>query len=200
MCDGHTVRRDARKSWLDWVRDVRADIVVLSTGAHIYPMREFGRVLEEVRNQSRLLEGISLIWKTQQPAGCAAEPLSKMPDAHFWASTRANTAEPSRRFCERTEGCYNNSRGVLFNWPEFASRDEVATSVLTRPSSSGSRPLRLLDLQPLFLRTDAHIGSQLVEGGCRDPCVPDCLHLCMPGPLHSLVPRLLLHLLLTEEV
>jgi hypothetical protein len=61
-----------------------------------------------------------------------------------------------------------------FQWGEFPQRDAQARAFFsTRPR------WRVLDLQPLHYRVDAHI-----EPG------QDCLHLCIPGPL-SVVPPLL---------
>ena len=50
----------------------------------------------------------------------------------------------------------------------------------------------MMDLRPLYLRTDAHVGTQ--TGGS------DCLHMCMPGPINTLVPQLLLHVMRTQHI
>ena len=52
----------------------------------------------------------------------------------------------------------------------------------------------LLDVSPLYMRVDAHIGSAGSGGSNAYSKTADCLHSCFPGPLTSLVPRLLLTL------
>ena len=42
---------------------------------------------------------------------------------------------------------------------------------------------RVLDLEPLHYRQDAHVAED------------DCLHLCIPGPLNAIVPPLLTRVL-----
>lgn len=94
------------------------------------------------------------------------------------------TAFPSVHFIWKTQqpgGC-GATPGVVshenaYNHGQFQTFDAMARSILP--------PTRVLDVSPLYLRPDAHIGSN--STGKKD-----CLHLCIPGPL-SLVP-VLLHL------
>ena len=92
-----------------------------------------------------------------------------------------------------------------FNWQLFRSFDAAARAFWAdKPRAS------VLDLAPLYLRVEAHIGSpgtgkKTPQGpnGCRSGgvCVKDCLHMCTTsggGPLR-LVPRLLQRMLSLEQ-
>ena len=65
-----------------------------------------------------------------------------------------------------------------------------------------ARGVAVVDLEPLHYRVDAHISSPGTLGKNAFSAAhnqPDCLHLCVPGPL-SLFPRLLLHLLESRQL
>ena len=189
------LRRGGRHTLLHWVRTAQASIVILSTGAHVRHMPEFQSIVRGIHNLSSTepeLNGVKLIWKTQQPAGCASQPLESMPGAGYWESARGDPGIAARVRCESLWGrCHNNSHGMLYNWPEFLERDAFAMKYVAGVAgkgAGGARPMPVLDLRPLYRRADAHVGSQ--QRGSVD-----CLHFCMPGPLNTLVPQLLLHLM-----
>ena len=70
-------------------------------------------------------------------------------------------------------------RSAFFNWGEFLARDAVAKAFFARQGAQ----FRVLDLEPLHYRQDAHVAED------------DCLHLCIPGPLNAIVPPLLTRVL-----
>jgi len=144
------------------------DIVVLSAGAHVSLLADFESILDQVVHQHRtLFPEVKLVWQTSPGAGCAFLPLEAAPDETFWALQTKR-----------------------YNWPRFAAFDAAARTRFAHPAESENR--YLLDVSPLALRADAHPSS----GGNWGPMGPDCLHSCLPGPLDSLVPRTLLHLML----
>ena len=102
-----------------------------------------------------------------------------------------------------------------YNWGDFEEWDWISRRTFT-----GQRNQYVLDLNPLYYRTDAHPGSHYYEGyrvDSRDihPRTPvrlaplretqtqdrnrDCLHHCIPGPI-GLLPQLLLHLMHVENI
>lgn len=123
-----------------------------------------------------------LVWKIQNPAGCGASVLDRLPyDGHanstFWrAQIRKGTHAP-------------------WQWPYFGTMDASAARALRGIAS-------VLDTTPISLRADAHISSP-GTGGAGFRKKHDCLHLCHGsadgGPL-GLLPRLLLHALVTRQI
>ena len=85
-----------------------------------------------------------------QPGGCGPRPLESLPP-------------------------HTPPAELPFQWGEFRQRDAEARAHFARHAPA----VRVLDLEPLHYRVDAHI-----KPGA------DCLHMCIPGPL-SLVPQLL---------
>ena len=81
-----------------------------------------------------------LVWKSQQPGGCADKPV----EITNWTA-------------------YN--KGPLYNYDLVATRDELAREVLHDDAA-------FLDLSPLKLRPDAHVGVQWHLGGLMDWMTP----------------------------
>ena len=94
-----------------------------------------------------------MIWATSTPGGCGKAPLATL-----------------HRGVDRS---------AFFNWGEFLARDAVAKAFFARQGAQ----FRVLDLEPLHYRQDAHVAED------------DCLHLCIPGPLNAIVPPLLTRVL-----
>mmetsp|Transcript_70616 Transcript_70616/g.117262 ORF Transcript_70616/g.117262 Transcript_70616/m.117262 type:complete len:331 (-) Transcript_70616:407-1399(-) len=139
--------------WLTWVGAVQPDIVVLSASAHIYGYGNYTAVIDEVVREANLRSHLKLIWVTSPPGGCGARPLVQLP----------------------------GGSGLPFQWGEFIARDTYSRAYFSRRSLASK--FKLLDLEPLHYRVDAHVSSE------------DCLHLCIPGPL-EIVPRLLLQVMI----
>jgi len=194
--------------------------------------------------------GLHFVWKTQTAAGCSNAKdgaRATPPDRAFWDS-HPLLMPPSKRFTCRdkyakfdsryklamgansTEAvCYTSSQAnistkhkIVFNWPEFESRDTLAEAFWSSPSHHvGGLPNPvLLNIRASHLRPDAHDASASLTGAdpecrrsfCRDfgkavlvkdegcRCAKDCLHTCVPGPIDRLVPQLLHHMLLEGEI
>ena len=139
--------------WLRWVDAVAPDVVVLGATAHVYGDANFSRVLEEVARDARARPALTVIWATSTPGGCGKAPLATL-----------------HRGVDRS---------AFFNWGEFLARDAVAKAFFARQGAQ----FRVLDLEPLHYRQDAHVAED------------DCLHLCIPGPLNAIVPPLLTRVL-----
>lgn len=189
------------RPWTEWIRQPPTpDIVVLSAGAHVYGAGVFDQLLSRVAaDAEEVLVSTGgprhIWWMTQPAAGCASAPLDRSPSdlpdggSSYWASQAAA-----------------NQR---YNWREFEARDLAAEAMFgdgvsdgagqTVPSSSrphtagggltAGRRVRLMDMRPMWLRPDAHVGSADRSHS------PDCLHQCVPGPLSHLAPRVLLQML-----
>ena len=154
------------------------DVLVLSAGAHIYGAANFTRVLDEVVHDYQQLPAPRphLVWKTQHPAGCGKVPLTSLP-----------SATPS--YWTQQDKAGVGGFGGSHNWPSFEARDAQAKRAWERVGHA-----RILDIGPLYYRVDAHVSSP-GNLGLSTFHKRDCLHSCVPGPLSTLVPQLLLHLL-----
>ena len=167
-------------SWPSYVRESRPDVVVLTAGAHIHGDGNFEKVLQAVADErARHFPELPLIWKTSSPGGCAAQPLSELPDAAWWRAYSERNGYAGRYDSNQpryvpTGGIFHNG---TYNWREFQRRDAYARRFWAEHNGS------VLDLSPLHYRADAHVGGA------------DCLHMCLRAL--SLVPRLLLHLFVT---
>ena len=171
----------------DAIREARQpEIVVLSAGAHVYGQDNFTRLLRHVAGSARrITRNASLIWMTTLPGGCGTSSLDEPPAATpgFWTALGA--------------------RGMkLFNWAELEGFARIA-----RDFWAANGEACVLDTSPLARRVDAHVGSPRGDEATKWANASawgenrkkletrDCLHWCVPGPLSSLVPRLLLNLL-----
>ena len=153
--------------------------------------RGFKSVLRVVRDQLLAARGrATFIWKGQNPAGCAVSapwqaPLPRLPPT-----------KPSSAFWEE-QRLWGGARAP-YNWPSFALMDAIAKETL---ADGPDAVAAMLDVTPLDYRADAHLSSR-GSGGSPHHGKPDCLHLCYGidgGPL-ALVPRLLLHALVTTQI
>lgn len=167
--------------WLESVRELGVrprDVLVLSTGAHVYGTENFTSVLREIVQGYQQLPAPKprLVWKTQHPAGCGEAPLAALPSATpgYWPQQDQAGA---------------GGFGGSYNWPSFEARDAQA-----KRAWEGVGRARVLDIEPLYYRVDAHVSSP-GNLGLSTFHKRDCLHSCIPGPLSTLVPQLLLHLL-----
>lgn len=106
-------------------------------------------------------KGITVVWKTQQPAGCTDEIFH--PEDPIRAAREFN---------------FNKTdRSKEYGFDTFYPRDVYA---MKRFQASG---VPILDLRMLYSRSDAHRSS-------RDRHGRDCLHMIYPGPLEVLAPLL----------
>jgi hypothetical protein len=147
---GHGSGVSRGEHWLRWADASGAEVVVLGATAHIYGASNFSAMLREVAEGARPRPRLRVLWATSTPGGCGPRPLQRLPP---------HTPPPE----------------LPFQWGEFRQRDEEARAFFAREAPH----VRLLELEPLHFRVDAHI-----KPGA------DCLHMCIPGPL-SVVPRLL---------
>lgn len=72
--------------------------------------------------------------------------------------------------------------GLTHNHAEFYERDLWALSIMP------NHGFHILDLRLLYFRSDAHPGSQRDIIPDNPTKGPDCLHLCLPGPLEVIAP------------
>ena len=123
--------------WKDLVRHFNPDIIFISSGPHILDEDDFVAVIEQVAREHRaLFPNKQLIWKTQAPAGCTQAISLTFPQSDFYHSLP-----------------YEN-----WNWEQFEKRDWLAIRTFTGTNQ------HVLDLSPLYYRTDAHPGCFYYEG------------------------------------
>lgn len=153
------------RPWSDWVKEFNPDIAVLSTGAHI-KTADFRALLQEIYSNFSRFPETRFIWKTQNPGGCDSKMQVDFKD-NFWTNYSGH------------------GDAKRFGWDQFMDRDITAIDFFQRT------PVSILDVRPLYFRTDAHPGSYPDTAS-----VIDCLHFCCHsrGPLH-LIPILLRHTL-----
>lgn len=156
------------KRWDTWVRLLRPDLVVLSVGPHIRNISSSSSYLDILRRVHEGLRelhreghtGLQLVWRTILPGGCGGPvPLRGYP-------------------APTTQSLPSDKGAPRYNWDHFSLWNDVARQFWSRRKFNAA----LLDLKPLEMRPDAHVGNG------------DCLHWCLPGAL-GLVPRLLQHVL-----
>ena len=111
-------RLNRGRAWHEWVTAERPALVVLGAGAHVYGVHNFSTVLREVAGRIHAFPHTRVLWKTQQPGGCAATPLASRSAAvnhTFWRTaikvTHARCTAP---------GCHHNAHGTLYNWPDLS--------------------------------------------------------------------------------
>ena len=164
------------KRWLEWVQRVRPDIAIVTAGAHIRPVQAFKGLLKEFLSQYRRARisqkekgshfPSTVIWKTQNPAGCGPAILTQADrKGGSWLRKQNSSTDQSMQLAKE------------YGWDKFELYDKMARSELT------NYDIPVLDLDPLYFRVDAHV-------------VGDCLHTCeqAEGPLH-LFPVLLARML-----
>ncbi len=159
--------------WLDHVRRLAPDIVVLGAGAHIHHERKFRELLNSFGNTSSLPGDVRALyrsrdralprvfWKTQAPGGCG-------PAAY----------EGDRASCN-----VNTTFDTSYERDRYLARDELAINHLLAHTRVG-----IVDMRMLHERADAHVGGD------------DCLHSCMrSAALYSTFPRMVMHELQVAE-
>ena len=180
------------KLWKTLVAELKPDIVVVSAGAHIFGADDFLGMLKEVWSQYEAMGGTRphLVWKTQQPAGCTAEPQTQLEPLSPVLQTAG--LWDALALCGSSMACSHGhlhasltanaraARELPYNWGTFRARDALAKEFFRGRAA-------VLDLEPLYYRSDAHV-APLWDS--------DCLHMCgNPGGPLRIIPRLMLHML-----
>ena len=158
------------RTWLEIAKSLNPerDIMVISGGPHIHSTPNFQRVLAAVVSDHELFfPKLHLLWRSQFPGGCGLKPLTEFPDDSFWAQ-------------------YLSSGREIFSYADHRVWDTLALPLFSNLSANRA----FIDISPLYLRPDSHVGSM---PGAAFP--RDCLHLCLPGPLHPFFAQILLHVL-----
>lgn len=148
-----------RCSGEQWPPGQLPDIVVLTAGAHqedVGDMMTIWAALEEDFKTFRtnfFWHNMTFVWKTQAPGhvNCYND------SAPLAVDTYPTGPGPDDRY----------------NYWHFKQFDEFSRN------ASRANGVRLLDLSPLYLRPDAHLGSAGRLSEKRD-----CLHMCLPGPVN----------------
>jgi hypothetical protein len=145
--------------WLEYVRQRKPDIVIVSAGPHVNHDEDMERILSEVvEGHKREFPHLPLIWRTNFPGGCAEQPLPRPLEGE---------------------------EEVLAHWRDYSSRRQIynydgwdarAADLFAGNEARAARRF-LLDLSPLRLRPDAHVGSLPRGGGRRS-----VIHRTEPEP------------------
>ena len=160
------------RRWSEIVNDMKPDIVMLSAGPHVAgPISDFSELLDEVlKEHEASFPNVPLIWKSQFPGGCDNSP--------HWTEMGQTALDYWENYTDK------KGRILQYNWPQFVEFDRIAQQKVPGPNRY------FMDISPLFLRPDGHVGSQ------PGPYFHnDCLHFCQPV-VDSLVPRVMLQTLL----
>lgn len=156
--------------WVEHVRQLKPDVVVLNVGAHIAASADsdavFASTLNQVLDEHQLLfPELTVFWRSQMSGGCSERILDQERDDTRWAAYAAS--QP------------------MYNYHLFRKWDSIARDII---SSRNSQLVRFLDMAPLRIRADAMSGSL--------PSSPvynhDCIHFCTPGPMDHLFLRVIL--------
>lgn len=153
------------KPWWQWVEEENPARVVLGVGPHIAPagpinltLHTYSRLMDNVSKTVQRLKrarpGLWIAWKTVSGGGLCRKRPFEKQLPPFAAAE-----VPNHRV--------------------FPLMDELAVAAMKKAGVDA-----VLDLSPLYLRPDAHPGSQGAGGAPN----PDCLHLCTPGPLDLIGP------------
>lgn len=175
--------------WMEAVKEMKPDIVLLAVGAHIIDDDNFTIVLDAVvKDMEEIQKGypnIQIIWKTQSPAG--GYPTSIYPPAGYATpvSTKgyksliyaANSFIPGHPM-EAGRFRSTNPMYKLYNHQSFWGRDN---NILIPELQK--RGIPFLDVRMLYNRADAH---GWLNG--------DAMHFCIPGTLR-IIPLLLYRLM-----
>ena len=207
---GERMGRSAARGlhYIQWIKNVRPDIVVLQASHHVYKSRNYLRVLEHVSLTAAELSNISFVWLGSVPGGCGRAPLERLPqegtavlkelEALWRAGGNASTVTETASVSAPPIGA-TPPRGFTYNWKEMRQRDAFARHYFSNATGWPASPpkqkdaaagrVHFLGLEPLHHRVDMHVGSDQPE-----MLNADCLHFCIPGPL-AVFPQLFLHLL-----
>ena len=141
------------RNWIDLVAEIKPEIVVINTGAHIKGRLNYtvliDAVLSEIKALGEWMPHVKVIWRTIHPAGCTAEPeltFSPLKFARQWN--------------------WDTYRGYYHQWDEFFSRDLETISKLQHLG------IPFIDMRMLYSRSDAH-----PSGDCLHTCAPGPLDL-----------------------
>jgi hypothetical protein len=133
--------------WMEQVRSLKPDFIVLNAGAHIQKDSDFmgvlGQVLEE-HSKTPDISGIPIIWRSQFPGGCG--------DAHDG---------------DIDWDVYSTKRPV-YNYPLLKQWDDHASQVFTGNNKY------FIDLRALNSRSDGHVGSSVKDGPLSGDCLHYC--------------------------
>lgn len=147
--------------WTDAIMKQNPDIVVFSSGPHIYGDGNYTRLHDSVLADIAVLRratNITFVWKTQQAAGCTAE----MP-------TTLHPFEAARQLPQVADLEYNHK--------EFFRRDSESIRRMQQHN------VAFADLRMLYSRSDAHM---MANRDCLHFCSPGPLEI-FPVVLHRLL-------------
>ena len=183
----HKICSDYDRMFRDVVEEVKPNISIFSTGAHLNDAGDVDAVLWGLRDfilEQTSVQNTSMIWKSQHPGhhDCDnfTEPLG-------WNDIQLNNGSTVSE--------------DKYHWNTFRVMDEVVKEKLYAQNGTIFHKyynrMKYMDLSMLFLRADGHPGS-FSKFFAGDNFI-DCLHFCMPGPL-DLFPVLVLQMMYNKEI
>jgi len=134
--------------WTDAIARKNPDIVVFSSGPHIYGDANYSRVYNSILSDIKILQrikNITFVWKTNQPGGCTRE-ISK--------------SHPFKAAHEIPE--------PMFNHDEFFERDSITIQLMQENS------IPFIDVRMLYSRSDSHPNT---NDDCLHVCSPGPLDI-----------------------
>jgi hypothetical protein len=167
--------RDGERRFEQNVLKYIPDIVITSVGPWLKKEADLAEIFDYIQKflhsqAKEITKPIKYFWKTQSPGHVDCPKYSEPVTSEF---SRKNQL-PQRK----------NTQG--YHWEIFPNYDEMMRKFVTENSETWG----LIDTSPLYLRPDSHSHYNIKH---------DCIHYCMPGPIH-LVSVLLLQMLSTQEM
>jgi hypothetical protein len=137
--------------WTNQIARYSPDIVIFSTGPHIYGDSNLHRVTNSFLKDIEILRKISnitFVWKTQQAAGCTMN----MSQSHPFLAAQELPSKST----------------LMYNHAEYFQRDSLMISILQK------HEIPFLDLRMLYSRSDAHVDA---NKDCLHFCSPGPLDI-----------------------
>lgn len=164
------------------------DIVIMAAGAHVHFDKDYMGLITRVMREARELQpeypNMHFVFKTQQPSNCVHPGVHNSSLLHIKKIHKIKNPQPwkpenptlAARALNYSYLRYGDSQDSFYD-RDLWLMDRVQNKTTEDPSLN----FHVLDVRPLYSRTDKHMGS-----GKHPP--KDCLHYCVPGPLDIVGP------------
>lgn len=146
---------------------IKPDISILNVGAHLKDPGDLHFIIDNFREfmaKEKTERNVTFLWKTQNPGHVNCTNYREPFQDYSLGKDMKKVFHNDPNAIEQTQ----------YNWNLFPTFDDIARN------KSYSIGFKVIDMDPLYLRPDAHPAQLPHPDGRRR----DCLHFCLPGPLH----------------